>query len=111
MTNKEIEKKLEKVRKINAMSTNPKKEAAMILAKELGVSTRDANIEGRPAGIGIIIDRIYRYLQTQMMLNACISAKRSCKWAAIAAGIAAIGVIASWYIFLFKLLWQIFNGI
>ena len=38
----------------------------------------------------------HTFLQTKMMLNACVSAKSSCKWAAIAASIALLATIAAW---------------
>ena len=37
-------------------------------------------------------------LQTEMMFNACIFAKRSCFWAAVAATVAAISAAAAWLI-------------
>ena len=56
-------------------------------------------------------DNAHTFLQTKMMLNACISAKQSCKWAAIAATVAALGVLASWYVYLLKMIFQILKGI
>ncbi len=56
-------------------------------------------------------DNAHTFLQTKMMLNACTTARSSCKWAAIAATVAAIGVIASWSVFLHKMIFQILKGI
>lgn len=53
----------------------------------------------------------HTFLQTKMMLNACVSAKKSCRWAAIAAIVAAIGILASWYTYLFKMIILIFKRI
>lgn len=53
----------------------------------------------------------HRFLQTKMMLNACTTARSSCKWAAIAATVAAIGVIAGWYTYLFKTIMLMFKSI
>ena len=53
----------------------------------------------------------HRFLQTKMMLNACTTARSSCKWAAIAATVVAIGVIAGWYTYLFKMIILMFKGI
>ena len=36
---------------------------------------------------------IHTFLQSKMMINACVSAKRSCFWAAVAAIAACIGVL------------------
>ena len=57
------------------------------------------------------LENAHRFLQTKMMLNACTSARSSCKWAAIAATVAAIGVIASWSVFLHKMIFHILKGI
>ena len=50
-----------------------------------------------------MLDHCHTFLQTKMMLNACISAresgelaKRSCKWAAIAASLALLCTIGTW---------------
>ena len=53
----------------------------------------------------------HRFLQTKMMLNACTTARSSCKWAAIAATVAAIGVLAGWYTYLFKMIILMFKSI
>ena len=53
----------------------------------------------------------HTFLQTKMMLNACTTARLSCKWAAIAATVAAIGVIVGWYTYLFKMIILMFKGI
>jgi hypothetical protein len=42
---------------------------------------------------GEAVENAYRFLQTQMMLNACVSAKRSCFWAAVAAIAALVSII------------------
>ena len=39
------------------------------------------------------VENAHRFLQTQMMLNACVSAKRSCFWAAVAAIAACISIV------------------
>ena len=48
-------------------------------------------------------ENAHRFLQTKMMLNACVSAsesgelaKRSCRWAAIAASLASLCTIGTW---------------
>lgn len=112
MTNKEIEQAEKKVNNIDA---NPDEGSRGIqarqLAKELGVSVLDPHVQGAYAPTGVLIGNIYRFLQTKMMLAACISAKQSCKWAAIAAAVAAFGIIASWSLFLHKMIFQILKGI
>ena len=39
---------------------------------------------------------IHYTLQTEEMFNACVSAKRSCFWAAVAATVAAVSAVATW---------------
>ena len=53
----------------------------------------------------------HTFLQTKMMLNACNFSKVACKWAAIAAIVAALGILASWYTYLFKMIILMFKGI
>ncbi len=53
--------------------------------------------------------RAHTFLQTKMMLNACTTARSSCKWAAIAATVAALGVLAGWYTYLFKTIMLMFS--
>ena len=55
-----------------------------------------------------ISDNINFKLQTEMMFNACISAKRSCRWAAIAAIAACIGTIITWWPSISKVLGRYF---
>lgn len=43
-----------------------------------------------------MFERAHTFLQTKMMLNACVSAKRSCRWAATAATIAILSLPAFW---------------
>ena len=112
MTNKEIEQAEKELSEIGANpDAGPRRTAAIKLAKELGVSIYDLHRHGAFAPTEVIIENIYRFLQTKMMLNACVSSKQSCKWAAIAATVAAIGVIASWSVFLHKMIIQILKGI
>ena len=42
------------------------------------------------------IENAHRFLQTEMMFNACVSAKSSCRWAAVAAIAALIATTAAW---------------
>ena len=53
----------------------------------------------------------HRFLQTKMMVNACTTARSSCKWAAIAATVAAIGVVLGCYTYLFKMIILMFKSI
>ena len=62
-----------------------------------------------------ISNNITYKLQTEMMFNACISAeessklaKRSCRWAAIAAIAACIGTIITWWPSISKVLGRLF---
>ena len=112
MTNKNIEQAEKKLSEIGANSdTSLRRTAAIKLAEDLGVSIYDSHVPDVFLRTEVIVEDIYRFLQTKMMLNACVSAKQSCKWAAIAAIVASIGVIASLYVFLLKMIFQILRGI
>ena len=112
MTNKEIEQAEKELSKIGANpAVGPRRTATIELAKKLGVSIYDSHRPGVFVPTEDIVENIYRFLQTKMMLNACVSSKQSCKWAAIAATVAAIGVIAGWYTYLFKMIILMFKGI
>ncbi len=56
------------------------------------------------------VQGIRSFLQTKLMLNACLAAeesstiaKRSCKWAAVAAIASLIGSIAAWTMLFFSM--------
>ena len=117
MTNKEIEqaeKELSEIEKIQVpIGGTPKviKIPLTEFAEKYGIHKiyfYEANII---EWIRLMFDHCHTFLQTKMMLNACISARSSCKWAAMAATIAAISVIAGWYIYLFKMIILMFKGI
>ena len=50
------------------------------------------------AFIGELINNIRYALQTKIMLNACVFAKWSCFWAAIAATLCFLSALAAWII-------------
>jgi hypothetical protein len=54
---------------------------------------RSSSTAEKKAFIDETIRNIYTMLQTEMMFNACIFAKHSCFWAAIAAIVACISTI------------------
>jgi len=97
MTNKEIERCNQRVTDIQkkpaeSETLNSVKE----LAKEIGAPV-PPTLAGEPAKTRTLIDESLRnirfVLQTEMMLNACVFAKRSCFYAAIAAIAACISVL------------------
>jgi len=57
------------------------------------------------------LENAHRFIQTKMMLNACNFSKLACKWAAIAASVAALGILASWYTYFLKMIILMFKGI
>ncbi len=112
MTNKEIEQAEKDLSEIEANpDVGPRRTAAINLAKELRVSLYDSHKPGTNAPTPVIVENIYRFLQTKMMFNACVSARSSCKWAAIAAIVASLGVLASWHAYLFKMIILMIKGI
>jgi len=55
-----------------------------------------------------LVHNIYTKLQTETMLNACNSAEKSCKWAAIAAIAAVVSVLVGLLSVGLKLVWALF---
>ncbi|MBC8179665.1 hypothetical protein H8E88_00950 [candidate division KSB1 bacterium] len=117
MTNKEIEQAEKELSEIEKNMGNPKgtidvKPIDNFLEKH---GIHKAPMPGSGATRAEWREQTFRnahtFLQTKMMLNACNFSKSACKWAAIAAIVAAIGVLASWHTYLFKMIIQIFNGI
>lgn len=56
------------------------------------VPSRDSSI----VWWGVAVEQAHKFLQTEMMFNACVFAKQSCICAAIAASIALLATIAAW---------------
>lgn len=64
------------------------------------IKTAKTSSDALESQIGELINNIHNALQTKMMLNACISAEKSCKlvkwscfWAAVAATVALVSVL------------------
>ena len=89
MTNRKIEGYKKKLVKIGDLSGAERSSGLRDLAKKLGVFILSDN----DVDTHTLYQNIHTYLQTEMMLNACISAKRSCIWAAIAAIAACISIV------------------
>jgi cytochrome bd-type quinol oxidase subunit 2 len=104
MTDRKIEEIKQEVHEIQSASPN-KEQVTLIenIAKEIGASIPEWRLTHDSTNIqtiNFIAKSIHTVLQTEMMLNACLSAKesnelakRSCRWAAIAAIAACIGVV------------------
>jgi hypothetical protein len=63
------------------------------IARELGCTYRTLNQETGEIDIGLAIQNIYNYLQTEMMSDSCNKAKWACFWAAVAAIVACVSII------------------
>ena len=99
MTNKELKQAKQKLCDILKEEGNNRARWAKLrsLAGELNAPVPSGLHDAFPIdSINAITKNIHTMLQTEMMLNACISAKHSCKWAAIAAFIALLATIAAW---------------
>ena len=96
MTNRKIRKIK---RELYEIQTRPrgdgKLERIRTLAKSVLAPIPDAAKKTQKDLVDALIRNIHMVLQTEMMLNACISAKRSCFWAAIAAIAACFSIILS----------------
>jgi hypothetical protein len=72
-----------------------RRDQLVALAQELNALAHpEAELDSRKA-INDITRHIHTVLQTEMMLNACVSAKRSCFLAAVAAVAACFSIILS----------------
>ncbi len=93
MTNREIKKYKQKLRYIGTLEQEEQRKQLEALSEEIGASVYWKYGEmGEGEYVNSIRDNIYMVLQTEMMLNACVSAKWSCLFAAIAAIVACISV-------------------
>jgi hypothetical protein len=94
MKNKEIEKTKQDVYEIQKKPDSRQQlEPIQDVAKRIGAPLLVPHSEEQKHFINETIHNIHIVLQTEMMFNACIFAKRSCFWAAIAAIAACISVI------------------
>ena len=98
MKNREIRRAKQKLYEIlNKECTDEveRRNQLVVLAQGLNAFAHpEAEIYSTKA-INDITRQIHTVLQTEMMLNACVSAKRSCFWAAVAAIVACFGIIMS----------------
>lgn len=60
---------------------------------------------------GVAVENAYKFLQREMMFNACVSAKWSCIFAATAAVVATLGVLVGLYTSFFKMIILMLKGI
>jgi hypothetical protein len=107
MTNEEIEKYKQELYEIQRIESDENKWKQLIVLADKLTAPAPVGLNIREK-INAITQNIHIVLQTETMLNACVSAeqssttaKRACIWAAVAAGISLLGVIASW-IMIFK---------
>ena len=95
MTNRKIkEHKNEVYRIVNEKDRKERQRLIIALANKIGAPLRGQTTA--PQFIDDTIRSIHIVLQTEMMLNACGSAKWSCLWAAIAATVACISVVLTY---------------
>ena len=103
MTNREIKKAKQKLYEINNKECTPDERWSQLLAlaKEVNAPVPTGHSQSRIDAVNAINRNIHTVLQTEMMLNACVSAKESCelakqacRWAAIAAIADCIGIVS-----------------
>jgi hypothetical protein len=97
----------QRIRNLAAEIPAPLSNVDILNAEIRAAKTTTVGMEGI---CGELINNIHRALQTKMMLNACVSAEKSCKlakwscfWAATAAIISLIAAIAA-YVSIFVML-------
>lgn len=98
MTDKEIEKykrNLDEIHKGSDTATEEKWRACVDLARKVqaNVHVPDLSLAVR---VNMLTHNINDALQTETMINACRSAKWSCRWAAIAATLSFFGILVAW---------------
>jgi hypothetical protein len=93
MTNKEIEKVEQKLCEIQAMPFDEQPGELLILGNKIGVNLPHTLGNVRQSQTILMTQAMHSFLQSKMMLNACVSANRSCFWAAVAAIAAFISVV------------------
>lgn len=91
MRNKEIKKIKEDVRKANEEPFRERTPKLIAIAVKIG-----AVVPNAPTEIVEVNRDIHSVLQTELMSNACVCAKWSCFWAAVAATIALLSAVAAW---------------
>ena len=89
MTNEEIKNVKQSLKDINTKPLEKRGDSLQKIAIDIGAHMPIS----APSSMIHLYEKIQTVLQTEMMLNACVSAKRSCFWAAIAAIAACISVI------------------
>jgi len=91
MTNQEIKVIKQRLKDINHLPFEkrgkPLQEIAIDIGANLPISAPSAQIH--------LFEKIHTVLQTEMMLNACVSAKQSCFLAAIATIAGCISIIVT----------------
>ena len=117
MTNKEIEQAEKELNKIEEMPLNEQCEPMKKWIDKYHVSVSlkySPPSTSSPPDLQWLKEALgnaHRFLQTKVMLNACNFSKLACKWAAVAAIVASIGVIASWHVYLLKMIILMFKRI
>jgi hypothetical protein len=94
MTNTEIQQAKQELYKIQKeVEIKKKYEQIKKLASRVGAYIHPRHTQAQEEFVTEMAYKIHVVLQTEMMLNACVSAKQSCFWAAIAAILAGISII------------------
>jgi hypothetical protein len=102
MTNKEANKTKQKTYDIQAQPASEEQLNKIVdIARRIGASTPHYMVKtGEDAttknSINQVASNIHIVLQTELMFNACVFAKWSCFWAAVAAIAACISIILVW---------------
>jgi hypothetical protein len=93
MTNKEIKQAEKDLSAISKLSFDDQPDKLLELGRKIGINPPHNPNNQRQGQVIYMTQAINSFLQTKMMLNACVSAKWSCFWAAIAAIASCISVL------------------
>jgi len=111
MKNKEIEQAEKELSEIEKMLPRKAEQPLKKFFEKYGIHQVILAGQGGTKWIEQMFSYAHTFLQTKMMLNACTTARSSCKWAAVAATVAALGVILGFYTYLFKMIILLFKSI
>lgn len=92
MTNKKIRQYKEDLKKAHNKPWPEIETEKRKIAENLSVKLPDGLSDGQRKELVQLNASIHDVLQTEMMFNACVFAKRSCFWAAVAATVSLVSL-------------------
>ncbi|MHC4105628.1 MAG: hypothetical protein ACYSR9_11855 [Planctomycetota bacterium] len=97
MTNEEIKNIEKSLQDIVKLTEDKKQTELMKVMADNNIFLPSTQHMGSSEFVNDLFNNIHTFLQTKMMLNACVSAKWSCRWAAVAATVSLVVAIISFF--------------